>query len=87
MEKKKSRTWFWILNVLIAVVVVVFVVENWAEVSLKFFGMEIRGYGFLVFPAIFLLGFLAGWLWSVLHRLRKKKKANEEEFVKYIEEK
>ena len=86
MEKKKNQIWFWLLNILIAVVVVFFVVENWAKVSIKLFGLEIVGFGFLVFIVIFLMGFGTGWLWSYFHRSRIKKQAKEEKGYSTFEE-
>jgi uncharacterized integral membrane protein len=77
MEKKKNHIWFWLLNGLIAIVAVFFVIENWTEVSVKLFGLEIRGYGFLVFIVIFLMGFGTGWLWSYFHRSRIKRLSRE----------
>jgi uncharacterized integral membrane protein len=71
MENKKNHTWFWIITVLIAIFVLIFIIQNRGMVSFNFIGLKIEGYGFLVFLVIFLLGFLSGWLWEFL-RCRKK---------------
>jgi uncharacterized integral membrane protein len=71
MENKKNHTWFWIITVLIAIFVLIFIIQNRGMVSFNFIGLKIEGYGFLVFLVIFLLGFFSGWLWEFL-RCRKK---------------
>jgi uncharacterized integral membrane protein len=73
MENKKNHTWFWIITVLIAIFVLIFIFQNRELVSFSFIGLKIEGYGFLVFLVIFLLGFFSGWLWEFL-RCRKKEK-------------
>ncbi len=73
MEKQKNRIWFWTLNGIIAVVVLIFIIQNWQKVTFNLLGLKLEGLGFLVFLVIFAMGFAAGWLWESL-RSRKKQK-------------
>ncbi len=73
MEKQKKRVWFWVLNGIIAVVVLIFIIQNWQSVTFNLLGLKLEGLGFLVFLVIFGIGFAAGWLWESL-RVRKKQK-------------
>ncbi len=78
MEEKKNRTWFWILNGAIAIIALVFIIENWAKVSIRFFGLEIQGAGFLIFLFVFALGFFSGWLWSYFRGVKTARKKQKE---------
>lgn len=73
MEKQKNRVWFWILNGIIAVVILIFIIQNWQQVTFNLLGLKLEGLGFLVFLVIFAMGFAGGWLWENL-RWRKKQK-------------
>ena len=73
MEPKKRSILFWVVNTLIALIILIFIIQNWDKVTFTFLWLEIKGYGFLVYPVIFLLGFLSSWLWS-LYRDRRKKR-------------
>ncbi len=86
MEKKKNRTWFWILNGLIALIVVIFIIQNWDNVEFNFLGLKLEGYGFLVFLVIFVLGFFSGWLWENLRRRKQQKLKDQAEDVHYLED-
>ncbi len=86
MEKKKNRTWFWILNGLIALVVLIFIIQNWGDVTIIFLGLQLKGSGFLVFPVIFVLGFFSGWLWENLRRRKQQKMKDKAEDVHYLED-
>lgn len=86
MEKKKNRTWFWILNGLIALIVVIFIIQNWGKVTFNFLGLKLEGFGFLVFLVIFVLGFFSGWLWENLRRRKQQKMKDRAEDVHYLEE-
>ena len=86
MEKKKNRAWFWILNGLIALIVVIFIIQNWGKVTFNFLGLKLEGYGFLVFLVIFVLGFFSGWLWENLRRRKQQKMKDKAEDVNYLEE-
>ncbi len=87
MERKKQSIWFWIVNGLIALVILLFIVQNWGMVTFNFLGIKLEGYGFLVFLIIFFLGFFSGWFWSYNRNRRKNKmqKADSRE-THYIEE-
>ena len=86
MEKKKNRAWFWILNGLIALIVVIFIIQNWGKVTFNFLGLKLEGYGFLVFLVIFVLGFFSGWLWENLRRRKQQKMKDKAEDVHYLED-
>ena len=87
MEQKKQSIWFWAINGLIAVVILLFIIQNWGKVTFNFLGLKLEGYGFLVFIIIFLLGFFSGWLWSYNRNRRKRKeKTMEGSNGHYIEE-
>jgi len=77
MEQKKRSILFWVVNGLIALVILIFIIQNWDKVTFTFLWLEIKGYGFLVYPVIFLLGFLSSWLWS-LYRDRRKQRAEKD---------
>lgn len=76
MENKKNRTWFWIITVVIAAFVLIFIIQNWDKVTFNFLGLRLEGFGFLVFLVIFVLGFGSGWLWEFF---RNKKNAKEKD--------
>lgn len=78
MERKKQSVWFWIVNGIIALIILLFIIQNWGKVTFNFLGLKLEGYGFLVFLIIFLLGFFSGWLWSY-NRSRKKRKMHGED--------
>ncbi len=86
MEKQKKSIWFWILNALIAVIVVIFIIQNWGKVTFSFLGLKLEGYGFLVFLVIFILGFFSGWLWENLRRRKQQKMKDKAEDVHYLED-
>lgn len=86
MENKKKRIWFWIINGLIGVVVLIFIIQNWGKVTFNFLGLKLEGYGFLVFLVIFLLGFLSGWLWEFLRCRKKEKDAKKPEDIHYLKD-
>ena len=88
MEKSKTtRALFIAFYIIVAILLIVFVVQNWEPVSINVFGLQVAGRSFLVFLAIFILGFFSGWFWGYLRQTRKtmdEKKAAPE--VKYREE-
>ncbi len=86
MEEKKNRVMFWVIKGLIALVVLIFIIDNWDPVKFQFLGFELKGYGFLVFLIIFLLGFFGGWLWSYSRQLKKGKKPQKPERPAFDEE-
>lgn len=86
MEKKKNHFWFWLVNGLIALVVLLFVIQNWQPVKFNFLGLHIEDYGFLVFLVIFLVGFITGWLWSYFRRQSRKEQAHQDTEIHYVEE-
>ncbi len=87
MEQQKNRTLFWIVNGLIAAVVLIFVIQNWGKITFNFLGIKLEGFGFLVFLIIFLLGFFSGWLWTFTRRRRKNKDIHKkDQDVHYLED-
>ncbi len=73
MEKQKNRIKFWALNGIIAVVIIIFIIENWKDVTFKLLGTTLTSKGFVVFLIVFAMGFASGWLWEY-HRKRKQQK-------------
>ncbi len=87
MEQRKNRVFFWVVNGLIALFLLVFIIQNRGEITFRFLGLKLVGYGFLVFLVIFLLGFLSGWLWAYFRGRRKKRQmAEEASATHYIED-
>ncbi len=86
MEQKKRGIWFWVVNILIAAVVLIFIIQNWGKVTFNFLGLKLEGFGFLVFLVIFVLGFLTGWLWAYFRGRRNKGKGRTSDDVHYLEE-
>ncbi len=86
MEQQKKSILFWIINGLIALVIVIFIIQNWDQVTFTFLWLEIKGYGFLVYPVIFLLGFLSSWLWSLYRDRRKKREEKDQSRTYQLEE-
>ncbi len=86
MEQKKRGIWFWVVNILIAAVVLIFIIQNWGKVTFNFLGLKLEGFGFLVFLVIFVLGFLTGWLWAYFRGRRNKSKGRTSDDVHYLEE-
>ncbi len=84
--EKKNRILFWVINGLIAAVVLIFIIQNWGPVQFKFLGLKLEGYGFLVFLVIFLLGFFSGWLWSLFRSLKKRRNQPNENKTHYLED-
>ena len=80
MEEKKNRIMFWVINGLIALIVLIFIIQNRGAVQFNFLGLRLEGYGFLVFLIIFLLGFFGGWLWSYFRHQKKSKKPEKQSY-------
>lgn len=86
MEQQKKGILFWVVNILIAAVVLIFIIQNWGKVTFNFLGLKLEGFGFLVFLVIFVLGFLSGWLWAYFRTRKQKRKPDQDKAVHYIEE-
>jgi uncharacterized integral membrane protein len=87
MEQKKDRTWFWILNGLIALLLLVFILQNRGPASIKLLGISLEGPRYLLYVILFALGFFAGWLWTYfrcVRRNRSEKRALREEREKEV---
>lgn len=86
-QKKTTNTLLMILYGIIAILAIVFIVQNWQPIPINVFGIKAEGRSFIVFLVIFVLGFFSGWLWKYL---RESRKAMEERKrsrgVKYTEE-
>ncbi len=77
MEQKKDRTVFYVVIGIIALLVLVFILQNREEISIRFLGLNIDGPRYLVYLILFGLGFFSGWLWRFLRRSKKEKPALE----------
>ena len=87
MEHKNNRIFFWVINALIALVVLIFIIQNRGAVEFNFLGLKLQGYGFLVFLVIFLLGFFSGWMWSYFRARKKRHGEKRLEEARYANDK
>ena len=78
MEKKKDRTWFYVVNGLILTVLMIFVLQNRGKIEIKFLGINIEGPAFFVYVILLGIGFFSGWLWYYFHRSKKEKQLAKE---------
>jgi uncharacterized integral membrane protein len=78
MEHKKDRTWFYIINGLIAVLLLIFVLQNRGDATIKYLGITLDGPAFLIYVVLFFLGVFVGWLWTFFHYLKKERRENRE---------
>lgn len=78
MEQKKDRTWFWVINGLIAVLLLIFILQNRGEATIKYLGISLDGPAFLIYVVLFFLGVFVGWLWTFFHHLKKERKHKRE---------
>lgn len=78
MEKQKDRTWFYIVNGLILLVLIVFVFQNRQIITIKFLGINIDGPAFFVYVILLGIGFSSGLLWYYFHRNKKEKQLKKE---------
>jgi len=72
------RTFAWGLLVII---VLAFIIRNWAPVRISFFGAYVDAPRALVFAIFFLLGVFAAWLWEFRGRHAVTEEASGEESV------
>ncbi len=79
MEKRKQPIFFWILAGVILTLAIIFSVQNFTYVPVKFISFEIRGPLFMVIVLTFFLGFLLGRIWSIIAGKRKSKAIKKEE--------
>ncbi len=86
MEQKKNSILFWVINGLIALVVLIFIIQNWGPVKFNFLGLRLEGYGFLVFLVIFLLGFFSGWLWAYFRGRKNRHNEKKGQETHYLEQ-
>ncbi len=86
MEQKKKGILFWVVNILIAAVVLIFIIQNWGKVEFNFLGLKLEGFGFLVFLVIFVLGFVSGWLTAYFRTRKPNRKSKQDKELHYIEE-
>lgn len=87
-DQKKTNTFLLIVYCIIAVLVMVFIIQNWQSVTINILGLKVEGKSFIVFLVIFGLGFVSGWLFEYLRHSRKAKKEKKETIrrVRYSEE-
>ncbi len=78
MEQKKDRTWFYVINGIILVLLMIFILQNRQMITIKYLGLNIDGPAFFVYVILFGIGFFAGWLWYYFHRSKKEKLSAKE---------
>jgi len=85
---KKTNVFLMIFYGIIAVLIVVFIIQNWQSVTINILGLKVEGKSFIVFLVIFALGFVSGWFFEYLRHSRKAKKEKKETIrrVRYSEE-
>ena len=85
--KKTTNVFLMILYVIVAILLVVFIAQNWQPVNINVLGLKVEGSSFIVFLGIFALGFFSGWFWSYLRHSRKAMEEKKHSGrVKYSEE-
>jgi len=87
-SEKKSNTFLWIVYGIIAILLVVFVLQNKAEIDINLLGLKLAGRAFVVFPVLIGIGFFFGWLFEYIRHSRKASR-EERRFdrrVRYSEE-
>ncbi len=77
MEQKKDRTFLWVIIGLITILVLIFILQNREETTIRFLGINVDGPRYLVFLILYGIGFLSGWLWRFLRRGKKNMVAKE----------
>ena len=74
---KKDRSWRFYAAVVVAVVALVFIVQNSQEVEVDFIVATTSTPLFFVLIITFALGALAGWLWPHVRRDRRRQRDGE----------
>ncbi|MGC9317156.1 MAG: lipopolysaccharide assembly protein LapA domain-containing protein [Armatimonadota bacterium] len=69
------RTFAWVL---LALIVLAFIIRNWAPVRIAFFGWYVDAPRAVVFAIFFVLGVLAAWLWDFRGRAATARKEEAE---------
>jgi uncharacterized integral membrane protein len=70
----KERSWRFYLAIAIAIVALVFIIQNSQEVEVDFIVATTSTPLFFILLITFLAGFLAGWLWPHVRRDRKRER-------------
>ncbi|GIK76857.1 MAG: LapA family protein [Acidobacteria bacterium] len=73
-KARKERSWRFYAAIVIAVVVLVFIIQNSQEVEVDFIVATTSTPLFFVLLITFALGVLAGWLWPHVRRDRKRQR-------------
>lgn len=87
-SEKKSHTFLWIVYGIIAILLVVFVLQNKAEIDINLLGLKLAGRAYVIFPLLIGIGFFSGWLFEYIRRSRRASR-EEKRFdrrVRYSEE-
>jgi lipopolysaccharide assembly protein A len=71
-KPRKERSWRFYAAIVIAVIALVFIVQNSQEVEVDFIVATTSTPLFFILLITFLAGFLAGWLWPHVRRDRKR---------------
>jgi lipopolysaccharide assembly protein A len=74
---KKDRSWRFYAAIVVAVVALVFIVQNSQEVEVDFIVATTSTPLFFVLIITFALGALAGWLWPHVRRDRRRQREGE----------
>ncbi|MEA3400828.1 MAG: LapA family protein [Armatimonadota bacterium] len=77
------RTFAWVL---LALIVLAFIIRNWAPVRIAFFGWYLDAPRAVVFAIFFVLGVLGAWLWEFRGRAAVAREAEEAEEAEEPEE-
>lgn len=87
-NQKKTNTFLVIVYVIIAILLVIFVLQNKALIDINLLGLKLSGRAFVIFPILIGVGFFSGWLFEYIRHSRRAKR-EERRFdrrVRYSEE-
>jgi uncharacterized integral membrane protein len=85
---KKTNTFLVIVYVIIAILLVIFVLQNKALIDINLLGLKLSGRAFVIFPILIGVGFVSGWLFEYIRHSRRAKR-EEKRFdrrVRYSED-
>ena len=68
MENKKLKRLQLTIGIVVLVLMIIFIGQNWQPIPVNFLGIRIVGNAFLVFICIFLIGLGLGYFWGKLRR-------------------
>lgn len=71
---KKTNTFLVIVYVIIAILLVIFVLQNKALIDINLLGLKLSGRAFVIFPILIGVGFFSGWLFEYIRHSRRAKR-------------